>query len=1047
MRGRRGKRRASRAVPRRDVSPEATGGAGYNFEDQVSAWFAAQMLAGAMPLGPTDGVPVRMQWQAGALGWQLDDLVISMQTSAAISELSISIKSNKQVTRRGVHRSFVSAAWAQWVASGQGPFRRDRDLLGLATPTLADDVRRSWEALAKQAGEAAPAVVATRLRQKRTSHSIARALFESLRCPREISSELANDAEAQALMLRRLRLLPFDFRESASVRRAEALGICQRLLRSGDSHEPASLLDGIVAIAAAKRQAGGTLDRRELASTLAARFELQAWPDLRSDWQSIRQFSLERAARVVTTIAGRYAVERAEVRAFRTALAERSSVVVVGDPGVGKSAVVRTALSDDRGVLDEGVLWLDPPAIERSGLDAITTELRLRHRVVEVIEEAAESRPVLVLDAVEQYGEGAQACAQALVSAVSRVPRWRIALTIRRESVDFAYEVLTRAGVAAGSAATVEVPGPSDEQIRQLLSMLPHLRSLARQPGVADLLRNLKVLDWLAQAPVSSPEQASSLTHSALLDRIWSAWIGRGPHRYARAGLLKRVASFEADEFTSGNPLSVLDATEHRTLADLERLALMSVERQRAYLRHDLLGDIARQKRLEEDSGDVAAIAERARSPRWHHAIRLYGQARLEADGVDAWRNLNQKLPESEVGRIARDLLLEAIVTSSNVRDLLESLWPTFLKTPPLLGRLLRRFCWIASRPSPVLQMSGLDRATADALAPHVRIPYWPHWPPFLDFLLKHVGDLARLAHRPTAELVELFLRAVPPGVRGRAEAARIAVELASTAIAATPIDRNKDADRLLTFEGLLLAAPESPDDVLALAQRLVRVPVVTTEDDYPPLLRSSVSGSRSAFVTDAAFRQALLKADNLLRLASVRPEAAERLLLDACKEGDPENSYLNELDVLGQRRLGIDEGEWGLNPALFDQGPFLALLRHDAESGLGCAIDLVNHATASWAKCERTAVPVVPICVDGRWVEWIGDHRLIGWYRHILMDSRLVASCLMAVEKWLYDQVEAGQDVGPAVGRILRGSQSVAFLGVLAALAARGETAFWPGR
>jgi hypothetical protein len=993
------------------------------------------MLAGAMPLGPDDGVPVKVQWQAGALGWQLDDLVVSMQTSGGLAELSLSIKSDKQVTRRGFEASFVGAAWAQWLATEKGPFRKDRDLLGLATTTLGDDVQRSWDTLANQAKEAEPAVLVKRLGQTRTSSRTARALFNSLRCPREISAQLAAEPEAPALLLRHLRVLPFDLKTAGSIRRSQALEVCARLLKSGSAQEAADLWRATVAIAADKRKAGGTVERQTLAAALAERFALHAWPDLRSDWDSIRNFSRERASQILTTIAGN-SVARPQVEETRTALGSSSIVVVAGDPGVGKSAVVRTALSAMVGVLDDGVVWFDPPTIERSGLAAVTTDLDLRHPLVQVLTEAAHPRPVIVLDAVEQYGEAAHGCAQALLSAVSPVPRWRVVLSIRRETLDVAYEVLSRAGIPSSSVAIVEVPPPSEEQIRRLVSHLPHLTSLARQPDVAELFRNLKVLDWVAQAAISLPKQGDRLTHSAVLDSVWTTWMGRDSDRHARAGLLKRLAVFEADAFASGIPLSALDTSEHKTLPDLERLALLTVHGQRAYFRHDLLGDLARQKQLEEEPDNAAAVAELARVPRWHHAIRLYGQARLEAEGITAWQRLDQALPQSEGGRIARDLLLEAIVTSSNVRDLLEQFWPELAKTPTLLERLLRRFGWIASRPSPALQVAGLDRATADALAALVRIPYWPYWPPFLHFLVTHASELATLARSPTADLVALFLGVVPVGVRGREEAARVAVEVAKAAIAETPFDRHEDKGRLRVFEGLLLASPELTDEVVALADRLVRVPVVISEDAYPPLLRHSGSGSRSAFVTDASFRQALLKTDCLLALARVRPGVAERLLLDSCKEGDPDNEYLNDLDVLGQRRLGLEEGDHGLEGPLFDRGPFLGLLRHDADSGVRCAIALVNHATTSWARFERPRPPLVPICLDGTWAEWIGDHRVFGWYRQLLMSSNLLASCLMALEKWLYDEIEAGRDVGATVERILRGSNSVAFCGVLVALA-----------
>src|SRR5262249_20097799 len=131
-------------------------------------------------------------------------------------------------------------------------------------------------------------------------------------------AELAAQPEALAILIRQLRVLPFDFKTVSSTGRSRALELCAVLLKSGGAHDAIALWRAIVAIAADKRKAGGTIERPALAAALADRFSLQAWPDHRSDWDAIRHLSHERASQVLTTIAGN-SVVRPQVEELRTA--------------------------------------------------------------------------------------------------------------------------------------------------------------------------------------------------------------------------------------------------------------------------------------------------------------------------------------------------------------------------------------------------------------------------------------------------------------------------------------------------------------------------------------------------------------------------------------------------------------------------------------------------------------------------------------------------------------------------------------------------------
>jgi hypothetical protein len=102
-----------------------TGGAGFDFEDQVAAYFLAEMLAVSEPLEPGDGAIARIDWQARSEGWLLDDLVLSLSRRGGVGRLALSIKSDRQVTTSGFPSDFVRVAWQQWLGIPGPLFRQD----------------------------------------------------------------------------------------------------------------------------------------------------------------------------------------------------------------------------------------------------------------------------------------------------------------------------------------------------------------------------------------------------------------------------------------------------------------------------------------------------------------------------------------------------------------------------------------------------------------------------------------------------------------------------------------------------------------------------------------------------------------------------------------------------------------------------------------------------------------------------------------------------------------------------------------------------------
>src|SRR6266404_5373951 len=130
---------------------------------------------------------------------------------------------------------------------------------------------------------------------------------------------------------------------------------------------------------------------------------------------------------------------------------------------------------------------------------------------------------------------------------------------------------------------------------------------------------------------------------------------------------------------TSGVPRMQLERAEQAALATLAMSNLVRLRDERVRFSHDLLGDWARMRVLVgEQSFASPANRDRANLPRWHRAVRLYGQRLLEqsADGSERWQRAIAELgDDSSMGSVIRDLFLESLFLATNAAALLDRSW------------------------------------------------------------------------------------------------------------------------------------------------------------------------------------------------------------------------------------------------------------------------------------------------------------------------------------------------------------------------------------
>ena len=331
-------------------------GAGFEFEDLISAWLMVKMLTGEQPPA-ISGAGIQIQAQVSALGWCIDDLLLTTQrTAGTFGRLAISAKGNLQVSASGLPADFVNRAWEQWRDS-KSPMNRSSDVLALVTLGTHKDFEPTWREVKNACSGSDVALAMSRIRGNRKQSKV----FDSVQ--KSVENEpAASDAETIEL-IRRLDVLPVDLQYSYSKDKNQAIAQCRQILASGDALDAENLWNRLVSVAAEVRLSLGTTTLQELWPRLRKEFDLRHHPDFAPDWETLSNITADYKARIETHLPSGYSLPRTpEKSKLKSAISANAVTVVFGESGSGKSALVKSLLDAELATWTQ--IWFGPDELK-----------------------------------------------------------------------------------------------------------------------------------------------------------------------------------------------------------------------------------------------------------------------------------------------------------------------------------------------------------------------------------------------------------------------------------------------------------------------------------------------------------------------------------------------------------------------------------------------------------------------------------------------------------------------------------------------------------
>lgn len=682
-----------------------------------------------------------------------------------------------------------------------------------------------------------------------------------------------------------------------------------------------------------------------------------------------------------------------------------TSLLVVGDSGVGKSALVMEATTADALSTDTQALAVNLRHLPKTPAEL----LKLLESPVDVLlGELTAPERLLVIDAAEAAIEDHADTLRTLVTAAANEGTRIVAVTTT-ETALAVKEIFRASGVTVSEH---KVEGLDDVELDAVVEKYPSLERLASNPRSRELLRRPIIVDLLR----SAGDPGLPLTEAQAFDQIWLQLVRnqertQGGTPDARQEVMLRLAEYA---IRGADESALIDKLDAGAVEGLRRSHVLRPASQWPWervpdFRHDVLRAYAVARRLLVRADPAAALTELG-APRWTlPAARLACEVLLAAPDSTGLP-LTGRFLQLQAGFDAlanatgsqrwRDIPTEALLVTPDPGPVLKDAWPTLVDDEAAGVKRLLRVLKGRHRPNhltdpfvaaPViaqLMEAGIPRDVRDDADDQIT-----NWLQALVVRREPQGNALRRTVRDGL---------IKQCAENQRELAAQGAELAADPAEATGADttsskpfsivgtssrrrrrRRRAAHRpyeWITDAGISHLSLLGPD-LSDAGEKILR----QIADDDPSSLEHAVEmhGAGSALATYSVE----LLAD--LTLAYYRDEREDE---------DGDFGYFDGMGNDGIRHHRYSGGAL----SGFTQGPFLALFSADYRRGVKVLNQLLDHAAQARTQILRGSdepEPSTVLSITGQEREYHGDAQVWLWYRGTGVGPHPCMSALQALE------------------------------------------------
>lgn len=648
------------------------GGGGTNFEQYVqSAFLTTLIVRGNVPCIPSAEL-IEVAFQTTNKGYETDDLLAVAKSDLGTHRLLAQIKHNLTFSDSDsnlVFKEVISSFWKDF--NNTEKFDKQKDRLLIIKSGLTNNERNhvraifNWAKTHSSATDYLDEVKRVDAKKKYLD------IFHSVVKQANEGNEIAEENLWQ--FLRCMDLLEYDFLNEGSIDENYLINLIKLSKNNSSTSNEKEIWDSIYAFAAKYNKDGGSVTLESIAKEeVFKHFDISRLAPISQSLQKLKQDSEIILKPFIDTISG-FHLNRADIRSnISASVNENVLTIVSGNPGVGKSAIVKEVLGKD--FSESSIFVFRADQFNESHL-AHTFSKQGIHETLQNIVSYVSLIPekIVMIDSLEKLLEGDPENAfKQLISLLSDYPDIKVIATSRRYAVDL---ISQKFGLEPDSYDRIEVPELNDTEVEQIAQKFPQLVPLFKNQRLKSLLRSPKYLDFALKVLDKNSEDLSALSISEFKKKLWSSIVADDttkknglPQKRSKAFLdiaVKRAKKMKLFvEPDDGNTYDAIEALEK------DDIIIRKSDENKFSPTHDILEDWALMRYVDNKHDAYSTPKELfenlGNEPAMRRAFRLWVEDALIDDEVKVRNLVNATLTDNSLSRYWKDEVLTAIFKSEN---------------------------------------------------------------------------------------------------------------------------------------------------------------------------------------------------------------------------------------------------------------------------------------------------------------------------------------------------------------------------------------------
>ncbi|RIV19397.1 ATP-binding protein [Fibrisoma montanum] len=1014
------------------------GGGGTVFEQSVQTAFVTTLLVrGKVPGLPT-GEITEVAFQTTRLGFCTDDLLVKVRSHQGEHQLLAQVKHNLTISvKNKTFEEVMTAFWQDFTNASVFNPVFDR-LLVIKSEMTQVDKRDTVVLLNWAKSKASADDFYQEVKRIDSKVQVLKVLSDVLQ---KANNGQVVDQERVWQFLRCLVILEYDFGQESSNSETNFLNLIRLAKNQTVTVSEKEIWTAVYAFVARLNKDGGSVTLNSLQTELfATYFDPVRLHDSYAAIKKLQEDSQAIIGPLKNTIANLH-LDRSLLRDKLTEhINDHKFTIIIGEPGAGKSALVKEVLLDS--TPDTVALTFKADQFNQSHLSQVFSGLGVSDGLVQLSAcLSAIPKKIVAIDSFEKLLEGDSDNAfRQFMHILEGVKDVRVVATSRIYAVDLLIQKY-----ALTNVSVLEVPlltEGEDGEFEQVLVAFPQLHPLAANPKIRQVLRSPKYLDYTVQWVSKTTDNVNELTLTDFKNRLWQHIVEN--HVVIRNGMpAKRSKAFIEIALRRAQRMVLYAEPDQADAAAIDELVNDNVLTKQANEHkytpsHDILEDWALAKHIRqlwENHVEPEAFYQHiGNKPALRRAFRLWTEDMLRQQPGIIFQLVRDTRQQATIEPYWADEVLIAIFRSDDSAAFFTE----------FESELLQDQAQFLQRALHLLRTACKERRPGNNST--FLYPVGSGWEAALSFVQQHLAQLDSLQTLVIGLLIDWSYNLQLSSSKDLStNEIRTVKNILFTYLAR--IENNAENWRKEPLKGKVNALIDvafeltqyAQEEVHTLLQRAMPGPNDRYEHHprsfYGHIRKMALSGIYSRPLTRFLPDQVIAMA-RAVWVRKERPKVNHSLLGE---------DYEADHDWFDQGKLYGLESHLHANPPGIYKTPILDLLLFSRQHGLDFVLEMVNYCTGQYVRSAR-AKDDVPIQVDvvlpdGSVTQQWGNQVLWQAYRATVVSSDLLESILMSLEKYLFDTAALKTDVSRNSLRqmfayLLRRSNSVAISSVLVSIA-----------